>query len=147
LILSQRGKDHHLFKGLDLPSWTAWAEDFVAEEEIDASWSSIKRAVAECEGGRAPAALRSKRAVPSNKLLRQRIAHAALLGLELKHAFDEGLDHEDALGQLRDLGITKDDILGELKRLGFMEVPDFVTEHTHSPFSGSIRTALSRRRR
>lgn len=114
-ILSQKSVLHYRFADLDLPSFTDWAKDFVSEAGIQASWSTIKRAM---DPHHKSPSLRSEGHVPATKLQAQRVGYAALAGIELADALDWGQATEDAIGRVRASGATKADTLALLKRAG-----------------------------
>lgn len=143
-ILSQRGALHKMFTGLELPTWVQWAKQFVESSGIEASWATIKRAMNACQGRSAPA-LRSEKAVPSNKLQMQNICHAALCALEIEGALRAGCNPEVALAHLRETGTSKAAIKEALKRLGVKEVLEFTTDSEAA--SSEFGCGLESRRR
>ena len=121
-VLSHKSVLHYQFKGLNLPTFTEWAQSFVADAGIQASWSTIKAAM---NPNRESAALRSENQIPTSKLQTQRVAFAALAAMELADAFVHDRAPDNALERLGAAGASKADALAVLKRAGVKDTSEF----------------------
>lgn len=121
-LLSQRGKLHRQCKKLGLPSWEEWQYNFVRQSGIEASLSTVKRAMQRFHFG-SSAALRTAQSVPAKTLDARRACYAALVALEVAEAFEAGRNLDGLIAKLREMNITKGSMITLLQKLGVKEVP------------------------
>ena len=126
-ILSHKSILHYRFADLDLPTFTEWANRFVAMAGIQASWSTIKAAM---NPNRKSPSHRSEGHIPASKLQTQRVGYAALAGIELADSLVHSQDCDDALGRMRAAAASKADVLAVLKRAGVKDTSEFIATNS-----------------